>query len=73
MELVRNVKNTLGIDQLKSMLENHLMPAVHKEHLSVQKQQVVVSHSALFVSSVGKMYTFICVQLSSSKDSSYSE
>lgn len=67
------LKNTLGVDQLKFMLENHLVPAVHKEYLSVQKQQVVVSHSALFVSAVGKMYTFICVQISSSKDNSCSE
>lgn len=72
VELVRNVKNALGVDQLKFMLENHLVPAVHKEDFSIQKQQVVISHSDLFVFVVGTMYTIICMQISFSKDNSCS-
>ena len=61
-----------GTDQLKLMVENHLVLVVHWDGLSILEQQVVVFHSGLFVSSVGTTYTFICMPVASCKNSSCS-
>lgn len=54
------------------MLENHLVLTVHWDGLSILEQQVVVFHSDLFVSAMGKPHLFICMQIAYFKDSSRS-
>ena len=66
------LKTLQGIDQLKFMLENHLVLTVHWDGLSILEQQVVVFHSDLFVSAMGTTYIFICMQIAYFKDSNCS-